>query len=250
MLFGDFGVSYLGQSSETLSDSAFLGSKTYTYTSSASQNVSLTDLKDENGSNVTLAEGDYIVVTMERTSTSNLSSSTVSPTTGQGYTIAGTDLYANDTYDCNFAVNYKRMGATPDTNVTLPGTGGGGMSVTIFALRGIHASNPLDVAVTTATGTNSALPNPPSITPVTAGAQITVHGGGASEEVFTNPGDLDTATNRFRSAGILGATSGMSATGVGIKSDWSSGAFDPATWGGTTSTNRSWCAMTIAWRPA
>jgi hypothetical protein len=225
----------------------FVASKTYSYFSSTpSPSTSLTDLKDADGNDATLLEDDLIIVTMSRTSTSNLGASATSPSSS-GYTNV-CDLYGNDNFDCNFGVNYKFMGATPDTSVSFPGTGGGGMAVTIFALRGVDTANPLDVTPTTAAGSNSASANPPAITPLTPGCIISVHVGNTNLELLTNPGDLSSVTNHFQVVSVNATDE--SQAGTGLKEDWASGSFDPAIWTTSESFNDSWCAATIAWRPA
>jgi hypothetical protein len=233
----------------SLSPITMVGSKKLTYTSGSAQVVSLTDLLDSGGSAATLLQDDIVVVSMERTSTSDLAASTVSPSAG--YTLVGSDLYSNSGFDANFAVNYKFMGATPDTTVTLPGTGGGGMAVTVFAFRGVNTTTPLDVTPTTAAGINTTTHDPAAITPVTAGALISVHVGGAGSALgsaaYAQPADLSSTTNEFQTKAANGSGSGASGVGTGLKKDWSSGSFDPAAW--TAGLSSSWAAMTIAWRP-
>jgi hypothetical protein len=229
-----------------------VGSKVLTYTSGSAQAVSLTDLLDSGGGAATLQQNDIVVVTMCRASTSDLSAASTSPSAGQSYTLVGSDLYSDSGFDANFSVNYKFMGATPDTTVTLPGTGGGGMAVTVFAFRGVNTTTPLDVAATTASGVNTTTHDPPAITPTTAGALISVHVGGAGSALgsaaYALPGDLSSTTNEFRTKAANGSGSGASGVGTGLKKDWSSGSFDPTAW--TAGLSSSWVAMTIAWRPA
>lgn len=227
---------------------SFVGGKTFTHTSASSQACSLLDLKDEAGNNATLAEGDIVIVTVSRTSTSNLGALyPVAPSTG--YVSVGGDLYANDTQDANGGVAYKVMGASPDTSVQIPQTGDSGCAAAIIALRGIDTSNPLDAAATAATGTNSSDANPPAITPVTAGAWISVHGAYPATGAKALPADLSATTNHWQSAGVSGSqfASGVS---TGLKTNWVSGAFDPAAWDDTDNSDLSWVAVSIAWRPA
>jgi hypothetical protein len=222
----------------------FLAAKTATYTAGTTQTVSLTDLLDASSNSVTLQQNDVIVVTMLRTSTSNVGAAAVSPSS-TGYTLVS-NLYADDAWDCNFGVNYKIMGASPDSSVNLPGTGGGGMAVHIFAIRGVNGTTPLDVTVATATGVNSGTVDPGSITPVTAGSLITVHGGIAQSTAITLPTSSD--LTHFSAASVSGSGFGGSTVGAGAKTDWTSGAFDPAAW--VEPSGSSWVAVTIAWRPA
>jgi hypothetical protein len=109
------------------------------------------------------------------------------------------------------------------------------------------------VAHTVATGGNTGVPNPPAITPSTAGSWIVVAGAGSSSSnvnnPFTNPGDLSATTNHFKSAWFDDTNEAVA--GIGIKTDWAAGAFDPAQWtGGHADAANAWCAVTMALRPA
>lgn len=243
-----------GRTAEAPLAGMFVGSRTYTYSSDSSQLVSLTILKDENNNNAVLQPGDYVVVTLERSTQSagNLSQSVLLASDGTNpYTAAHTDLFADDDDNANFQVSYKKMGPTPDTTVTLSATGGAGRgtAVHIMALRGVDPTTPLDVTPTTATGTNTGDSNPPAITPSTAGALISVHVGNTAQDVYNTPGDLSSVTNHFKTANI--DTTVDAAVAVGLKTDWASGSFNPAIiTSAASSGSDAWCAVTIAWRPA
>ncbi len=117
------------------------------------------------------AEGDLVLVV---TGWVNIVDGTPGVDTA-GYTPLA-ELYANDSRDANMAVEWKIMGATPDTSVVAvgPGIGGDfyGVATVVQVWRGADQSNPIDVTTVTATGTNGAMPDAPSITPTTAGAVI------------------------------------------------------------------------------
>jgi len=158
------------------------------------------------------------------------------------------DLYANDSRDTSFAVYHKIMGGSPDTSVNVS-KGGVGQSTTVAVSvwRGINPTTPEDVAATTATGVNSGQPNPPSITPMTPGALIVVCGGAANGNAaaFT-VGDL----TKLMTIGH-NASAAESACGTAVYEAWISGAFDPASWGGSeVASDCSWAAITLALRPA
>lgn len=231
---------------------SFVGSKTFTHAAITAQSVSLTDLKDESNNNATLLHGDYVIINYA-ISTANVDRSNAEMTPS-GYTeVVSTNLYANDSNDANQLVSYKKMGTTPDTTVDIPASNAttAGVAVTIYAFRGVDQTTPLDVTPTTATGTNTGVANCPSITPSTAGAWIVGHGaaGVAAGAVFTNPAGMSTTTNHFRSATITSTTTDAN-VGTCLKTDWSSGAYDIAAFGGSTTTNTgSWCATTIVLRP-
>jgi hypothetical protein len=175
-------------------------------------------------------------------------------TTGRTLSVSTADYQAltqqlgSDTYDTHFNVFYKRMGSTPDTSVTVSGTGStaDAGTVVIHVFRGVDETTPLDVSAVPASGNNSANANPPAITPTTSGAWI-VAGGSAAHadgvDTFTS-----TDLSNFRTAG---ADDNYDVTIGAGTAEWSSGAFDPAQfgWTGTASTANSWAAYTLALRP-
>lgn len=181
---------------------------------------------------------------------SNATTRTVGVSTS-GYTDVAAKISVNDTYDCNSIAQWKVMGGTPDTSVSVPSTGSTADSrrTTVRAYRGVDTTTPMDVAGVTDTGINGLLPDPPSITPTTSGALIVVCGMGATvvgnTTVFSTPSDLtDFVSNYHNSASF------HCLVGVGHKS-WTSGAFNPEAWTGPTSnTTDSRASWSIALRPA
>jgi hypothetical protein len=165
------------------------------------------------------------------------------------YTLVGSELFEDDTNDVNLRVGYKFVSG--DTATTFGPSGDTGQSVVnaVYVFRNVNPSTPIDVTVTTATGIDSAYPNPPSISPTTPGAFIVVIGGAAHRLGTTNyntPIDLID----FRTAS-LDATGSECTLGIGHKDDWVSGSFDPGSWTlASDSANSSWAAMSIALRPA
>lgn len=167
---------------------------------------------------------------------------------GTAYTLIGSELYSNDTFDTNMRVAYRFMPGTPETAVTFQGGTGAAADAGEYAIhvfRGVDSGTPLDVAAVTATGIDTRLANPGSITPTTAGAWIEAVGCGAAATGGTYTVDY---------AGDLraGSTAGTNDAQVGSGyREWSSGAYDPAafTGGGTDTVNDSWGAVTIALRP-
>lgn len=236
---------------------SFVGSKTFTHELATPQSCALTDLLDEAGAAATLLEDDLIVIALNQAHNTDRTQAqlTCKDPGAADYTLPHSDLYANDVYDTNLQVQYKFMGATPDATVTIPAnsTTSFGTAAVIFAFRGVDTTTPMDTTATTATGTNTGAADPPSIMPVTAGAWILACGAKASSgtvHAFTNPGDLSAGTNHFRSVGV-NATTADPVVAIGFKSDWTSGAFDPTVFTtGGTSTDNSWCAATLALRPA
>jgi hypothetical protein len=210
---------------------------------SAGITLSLTSLTG--GISSTAAAGDIVIVAVTSGSTINAS---IGMSTA-GYTELS-ELYTNGpSFDTNLSVNWKIMGGTPDTSaVTTPsGSTVQGISATAQVWRGVDTGTPFDVAFTSDTGTPTAIPTPPAITPVTLGAIIIAIGGGAASTgaVYT------TATlSHFLSAN--GADSADGTTGMGSFA-WTGGTYTPAQFGGgatSGNTTNSWAAMTLALRPA
>jgi len=168
--------------------------------------------------------------------------------TVSGYTEV-VELYSNDQFDTNLVVAYKHLSAA-DTSLTLTGgtissSAGGAVSVHVF--RNVDPLLPLDVTSTTATGTNSARANPPSITPFTEGAWVVAGAGGGLQDPATTYSSSD--LSGFNTA--FGNDNNAALVGVGYY-EWTSGAFDPAqfTLGKADSTSYSWAAVTLALQPA
>lgn len=193
--------------------------------------------------------GDLVIISFSCSDNSNKTLTIQDAASGgNDYTYAGGgDLYQNgSTYDSNFVVGYKRMGATPDAQAFLAGGDGtGGRAWTVHVFRDVDPNSPLDVSAVTTGGTGTHLADPNSILPSTSGAWIYVAGAGA------------TATGAAFSAGYLsafltdsGADSQDSDVGAGYVT-WTSGSYDPAafTGGGTDAAADSWNAVTLALRP-
>lgn len=206
----------------------------------ADYTVSLTALSGGIG---TAAQADDIVVVV--TGFAQLSDLNPGPTTA-GYTEVA-DLYANDNFDTNLSVAYKVMGATPDTSVTVTGSGSGtyGAATVVHVWRGVDTASPLDVSATTATGINGSEIDSPAITPVTAGAVVLTCGLTAGSDA------LRTAPTGYGHAVQAAGAASRPSLGVVASKAWTAGAEDPGAWtGGTTSAFNSWAAVTLALRPA
>lgn len=229
----------------------FVGSHVGTHNETTAQTVNFTSLLNSSGGNTLPATGDIVFVAVENSSIAHRVAGALVPT---GYTAAHTADYQNDSNDSNFQVSYKVMGATPDTTVDIPATnsGSGGVAYAIYVFQGVDTTTPQDVTTVVTGGINTGIANAAAITPVTAGAWIAVFGGAAvaAGAVFTNPAGMDTTTNYFRSATITSTTYDANIGGA-LYTGWTSGAYDPAEFGGSTSTNTgSWSAVTVALRPS
>lgn len=165
------------------------------------------------------------------------------------YTLVGSELYANGTTnDANLRVAYKRMGSTPDANVVLgpSGNAADGAGYAVHVWRNVDAVTPLDVTPTTATGTATSRPNPPSITPTTPGAVV----------IAATAGAAATGTTAFA---FTGASNLVQDNGADTQDGraslasyaWTSGALDPAaSSAGSNNAADSWVAISFALRPA
>lgn len=214
----------------------------------ATYNVSLTGLTGGSGS--TAQAGDIVIVITGWGSTANGDPGV--STAGYTEEPSGTDLYSSDTRDVNVSANWKVMGSTPDTSVTVRGfnnAANGGATV-VQVWRGVDQGTPMDATVTTTSANNQSASSfdSPSITPVTTGAFVLSAGMGTDD---TTPLTKTAPTGYGNSVATTGTGSTMSVT-IGIASKaWASGAENPAAWsGGETSTSDSWAAFTIALRPA
>lgn len=168
------------------------------------------------------------------------------------YTNVTTRIYeAGDLYDTVLLVAYRFMPSAPETQAIISPSDAvtNARAVAVHVFRGVDQTTPIDVTATTASGINSFLANPPSITPTTAGAWILACGGGAGQTVS---GSGYTATGLTAFTTIGSADSYDALVGAGYYDAWTSGAYDPSafTGGGTDSTDNSWAALTLALRPA
>jgi hypothetical protein len=187
------------------------------------------------------ASGDFVVAMAlsVRGSDMDLSAS--------GYTQIA-ELHADDNVDTNLYVGRKFMGGSPDSSVTFSSDITNLFVLGVSVWRGVDPTTPLDVTPVTATGINSGIPNPPAITPVTAGSRIIVIGGSPRG---TN--DLTQAGSELANFMSDTATGGsIHHLAFGHYDDWVSGSFDPTAFqiDGSDSTSHSWAAATIALRPA
>jgi hypothetical protein len=193
------------------------------------------------------AAGDFVVVTAVTGSAAGNPAMAV--TTPATWNAIGQLNQSAVTADTSLDVSHKFMPGTPDTAVTIPGTGNNafGQAYAIQVFRGVDTSNPLDVAAVSAGGTGTGRPNPASISPATAGAWTVICGGGAAGTGANYTAPANYATD-FLTASGADTTDAM----VGCGYNPSPGSpEDPAVYtGGTTGANDSWACYTIALRPA
>lgn len=164
------------------------------------------------------------------------------------------DLFASSTRAANLSLNWKAMGATPDTSVVANGpnnAANGGIAIASL-WRYIDPATPLDVTYVSGTHsstiTSSALVDPPAITPVSVGAPIIVAAGATGD---TTPVTLTSPSNMTNSANVTngGSTRGFRGT-ISRYMSWTSGAFDPAAHTSSESAaSDAGIAMTLALKP-
>jgi len=210
------------------------------------------DFTNPGGGAVTPATGDFILVIAVSGSSVNhtgLRTAITSNSTGAFTNATALQIAVSDTNYCSSGCVYQFKGAS-DTTVNLPGVTGVPNTVAniLLALRGVNATTPLDVTPTTVATASTGQPNCPSITPVTAGALLIEIAGAAqgTGTAFSAPSDM---TAGFKAFEMLNGVD--TAVAMAIKNDWTTGAFDPAAWtGSTTSTSDSCVGYTLAIRPA
>lgn len=204
------------------------------------------------GSNSSPSTGDLVVVWCSVGTASGYAPSglAISGNNPGAYT---TETMQSQTGVTNYTyaqVSYKIMGATPDTQITIPSSGDArnGQSWAVHVFRGVDSGTIKDVAYATATGTATGRPNPASVSPATAGAWILWLGASAAGAGATYTAPTDFATNWKTNTR---ADTYDSMLGAGYYTGWASGTYDPAaiSAGGTTGSTDSWVAGTLVLRP-
>lgn len=219
-------------------------------TGSGDITVSLTDIKDSANANVSLSQNDFIIVTMGTTNNSftDYTYPAISGWTLRADRVVGGTVCAN-----NLGIYHKFMGSSPDGSIAVPQPPAGwDYVIIVMAFRGINTSTPFDVA--DATGTGGGNPDPPSITPVTAGAIIVFAGSYTvrslnSPTPWLQPADLSSTVNDWN-VGSVDSGPGQVAA-MGVKKNWTSGAFDMAALtGGHTHSSTIGLTHMMVLRPA
>jgi hypothetical protein len=206
-----------------------------------------TPLGANNGGNVTvgltglgLQQGDLVICFVASSGTADQ----VMSTTSSGWT-KRSDVYANGTIDTNLAAFWKIMGASPDSSFVGVGPGGSSNATIAGAIAfdGIDPASPFIVADTTATGTATSVPNPPSLTTGDATAAVVAAGAGVAGTGAA-----------FTSASLTGFVSANHAEtndcALGYGYSLNKSGFDPAAFGGgNVNAANSWAAMTLGLKP-
>ena len=198
------------------------------------------------GSNSVPSADDLVVVTSVTGSAAGNPAMAV--TTPSGYTALGQLNQSAVTADTSMNVSYKIQPGTPETTVTIPGTTNNawGEAYSIQVFRGVDPTTPMDVTAVSAGGTATGRPDPGSISPATADAWTVICGGGAAGTGanYTAPANY---TTNFVTATGTDTTDAMVGSGYNTAPGTPE---NPAAYtGGTTGTNDSWTAYTLALRP-
>lgn len=190
------------------------------------------------------AAGDFVVVFYGLASSGESSALALSVS---GYTEQAL-IFSNDSSEAHLLVATKRLTGA-DTSISLSETysGSNAAAAVVHVFRGVDATTPLDVAIQTATFLNTPRPNPPAVTPLTAGAWVVAGGAGAHDDA------VDTFTSSSLSGFLsVGQQDAEDVTvGAGYVAD-ASGAVDPGLFGytGFVTASNAAAAATLALRPA
>lgn len=216
----------------------FVGAYGFFASSDRTPDIALTSLTG--GLSSAPQADDFVVVAWTNNSSSNLTGSVVS----SGWTKVA-DEFGSDSYDCNMCVIYKVMGASPDTSVEIDQGTSVNCNALVYVLRNADQSSPLDTATQSSSGSNGAIPDPPSITTVRDNSVVLAigaasEGGGIAS--FTAPSGYDD----FHYRG-----GGFNMVGIGKKRVSPAGTENPGAFGGgSSSTTGSRAMATMAIRTA
>jgi hypothetical protein len=196
----------------------------------------------------TPADNDFIIVSYSAGSAAvNLDLNATPPS---GTYTERADLYQDDTSDSNFYVGTKVAVASTDTSLTLSaGTAATQERTWIVEIwSGVDTATPMDVTVTTAGGINGGRPNPPSITPTTADTVVIATCSAAVLTGMVAFAQSGSELANFLSIAVTGGEESVAGSGSFA---WTSGAFDPVAWvGSSTGTGACWNAVCLALRPS
>lgn len=169
-----------------------------------------------------------------------------------GYTEVA-DLHAENTQDCDLGVFWKVMGGTPDTTAEVNGLGGvdAAVAAVCMVFRGVDTVTPMDVTPTTVTGISSADADPPSIDHNNPAGVWTVVAAAAAHTLTTGSFVFGASYTTNKVDQWSDDTGSDITVGMGY-SETPADPENPAALNhsGSDSTAFSWCACTMALRPA
>lgn len=224
---------------------SFVGSATATASDATTVAVDVSSL-----SAGTLSEDDLIICVVNGAEAANTDRGITAAGDNSGSLTELADLFSDDVAETNLGVYQVIQGATVDTTITFTfDATTDSLAAICMVYRGVNTTTPIDVATQTATGINGSIPDPPAITPTTAGAWVVVVGANSSNQGITtlsHSGLTDVVTDA-ENVGTRDAC-----IGIGNYTSWTSGEYNPAvfTWSASSTAQYSWCAASIALRPA
>ena len=142
-------------------------------------------------------------------------------------------------------VEYKIMGATPDTQVEISQNSLRQQAVAIYVIRGANTTTPIDADATPATG-STGMPNAPSLTTVTENT-LRMIWGSLDDDPLTD-GTAPAGWSNFQYQGLTGIGGELAAILVATKDAAAIGSDDPDAFGG--SGNDQWRAGHFSIRAA
>lgn len=201
------------------------------------------------GSNSSPSTDDLILVFTGEANGASVTS-TCSGNTSGSYSTIRAHQNAADTHDANLDSFYKFAGATPDTTLTITRGANNttyGSATVVHVWRGADTVNPFNVTPTVASSANGSAANPPAITPTRAGS-VVLYCGHASQLAASGTAYTTAGTYPIRLK--YDGSTGDSIVMASHYTAWTSGAYDPAAFAGsTTATTLGWVALTLVIRP-
>jgi len=211
----------------------YVGGKAVAYAgfTNTRQTLSLTDLTGGVASQPSL--GDIIIVAYGTADNANRTLS-IWDNSNREYELVAAQLYVNVTNDTNLRFAYKALKEQAETSVSIgptQNTASAG-AVAVHVWRNVDLSVPLS-GVLSSTSTAASLPNPPAITPTRDNSVVLAVGFASLSVADTN---AFTSSDLSNFVTVFSPDTRDGIVGMGSY-DWSSGQFDPATFGNATSTS-------------
>lgn len=229
---------------------AFVGGASATATTSATITLSLAGTLT-GGLASSPSAGDVVIAACLSPTTTDRALRVTGDDTWTDYVEVG-ELYADDARDTNLSVAWKRMGATPDTQVKSDSFASGGTYGQVFGAsvwRYLNAVLPIAAAFGQKIEANTQWPTPEAVTPTIAGSVGLIVSGSASTPGHVYQPAFSGWTTRL--FGVRDATSGSGKLLMASAPWSSSGAMTPPriTDGDSDSANGSCASFTLILLP-
>ena len=210
---------------------------------------------DANGSALGTGDGGAVleddVVYLLNAVNSNTSRVVTMSTAGYTQLNIQTEFPGND---ITSALHRKVMGVTPDTTAVTSQNGDttGAHIALCVVVRGANTTTPEDVTAVESSASGDKDPNPASVTPTTAGAYILTFGACTDTTAITNSLAVNADMTEIGQHEYDSGTLRSICVAGGIKTDWTSGAFDGGIWTASPANDsgNASSANTVAIRPA